>query len=144
MRKASSDLEQGIIRIRREPVTNPTNPLTSFIADDNDNQAWAVFFNAAYDLTDSLELSVAGRYDKDERTQYVDAAQGLYDGAGNITGPIGQPGAVNKATFDMFQPKVTLRYQPTDTATLYASWGKVSAAGSSTPMASALLPPVRA
>tara|TARA_R100001224_G_scaffold113894_1_gene101845 strand:+ start:3304 stop:5568 length:2265 start_codon:yes stop_codon:yes gene_type:complete len=119
-----SDLEQGIIRIRREPVTNPTNPLTSFIADDNDNQAWAVFFNAAYDLTDSLEISVAGRYDKDERTQYVDPAQGLYDGAGNVTGPIGQPGAVNKATFDMFQPKVTLRYQPTDTATLYASWGK--------------------
>ncbi|XAP79294.1 TonB-dependent receptor [Citromicrobium bathyomarinum] len=119
-----SDLEQGIIRIRREPFTNPTNPLTSFIADDNDNQAWAVFFNAAYDLTDSLELSVAGRYDKDERTQYVDPAQGLYDGAGNVTGPIGQPGAVNKATFDMFQPKVTLRYQPTDTATLYASWGK--------------------
>ncbi|WP_010408710.1 TonB-dependent receptor [Citromicrobium sp. JLT1363] len=119
-----SDLEQGIIRIRRAPVTNPSNPLTSFIADDNDNQAWAVFFNAAYDLTDSFEISVAGRYDKDERTQYVDPAQGLYDGAGNVTGPIGQPGAVNKATFDMFQPKVTLRYQPTDTATVYASWGK--------------------
>lgn len=119
-----SDLEQGIIRIRREPVTNPTNPLTSFIADDNHNQAWAAFFNAAYDLTDSLELSVAGRYDKDNRKQNVDPAQGLYDGAGNVTGPIGQPGAVNKATFDMFQPKVTLRYQPTDTATLYASWGK--------------------
>ena len=119
-----SDLEQGIIRIRREPVTNPTNPLTSFIADDNHNQAWAAFFNAAYDLTDSLELSAAGRYDKDNRKQNVDPAQGLYDGAGNVTGPIGQPGAVNKATFDMFQPKVTLRYQPTDTATLYASWGK--------------------
>ena len=119
-----NDLEQGIIRIRREPVTNPSNPLTSFIADDNDNQAWALFFNAAYDLTESLELSVAGRYDKDQRTQYVDPRQGLYDGAGNVTGPIGQPGAVNKATFDMFQPKVTLRYQPADMATLYATWGK--------------------
>lgn len=119
-----NDLEQGIIRIRRDPVTNPSNPLTSFIADDNDNEAWALFFNAAYDLTDSLELSVAGRYDKDKRVQNVDSAQGLYDGAGNVIADVGQPGATNRATFDLFQPKVTLRYQPSDAATLYASWGK--------------------
>jgi len=119
-----NDLEQGIVRIRREPVLNPSNPLTSFIADDNNNEAWALFFNAAYDLTNSLELSVAGRYDRDKRVQSVDSGQGLYDGAGNITTAIGQPGATNRATFDLFQPKVTLRYQPSDTATLFASWGK--------------------
>lgn len=119
-----NDLEQGIIRIRREPVFNPSNPLTSFIADDNNNEAWAMFFNAAYDLTDRLELSVAGRYDHDKRVQTVDPGQGLYDGAGNFTTAIGQPGATNRASFDLFQPKVTLRYQPSDTATLYASWGK--------------------
>ncbi len=119
-----SDLEQGFIRIRRQPVTNPSNPLTSFIADDNDNEAWALFFNVAYDLADSLELSVAGRYDKDKRVQNVDPAQGLYDGAGNVIAPVGQPGATNRATFDLFQPKVTLRYQPSNSATLYASWGK--------------------
>ncbi|WP_394730614.1 TonB-dependent receptor [Altererythrobacter sp. GH1-8] len=119
-----NDLEQGIIRIRREPVTNASNPLTSFIADDNDNKAWALFFNAAYDLTDTLELSFAGRYDKDKRVQNVDPDQGLYDGAGNVIAPVGIPGATNRATFDLFQPKVTLRYQPSDAATLYASWGK--------------------
>lgn len=119
-----NDLEQGLVRIRREPVTNASNPLTSFIADDNDNEAWALFFNAAYDLTDRLELSVAGRYDKDKRVQNVDPDQGAYDGAGNITAPVGQPGATNRATFDLFQPKITLRYQPSDAATIYASWGK--------------------
>lgn len=119
-----NDLEQGIVRIRREPVFNPSNPLTSFIADDNDNEAWALFFNAAYDITDQLELSVAGRYDRDERQQTVDPQQGDYDGAGNFTGATGAPGAVNTATFDLFQPKVTLRYQPSDMTTLYASWGK--------------------
>ena len=119
-----NDLEQGIIRIRREPVLNPSNPLTSFIADDNNNKAWAMFFNAAYDISDRLELSVAGRYDHDKRVQTVDPGQGLYDGAGNFTTAIGQPGATNRASFDLFQPKVTLRYQPSDTATLYASWGK--------------------
>ncbi|OAO03530.1 TonB-dependent receptor [Sphingomonadales bacterium EhC05] len=119
-----NDLEQGIVRIRREPVLNPTNPLTSFIADDNDNEAWALFFNAAYDITDKLELSVAGRYDRDKRVQNVDPNQGLYDGAGNVTAAIGQPGATNRATFDLFQPKVTLRYQPSNATTFYASWGK--------------------
>lgn len=119
-----NDLEQGIVRITREPVFNPSNPLTSFIADDNNNEAWALFFNAAYDLTDRLELSVAGRYDRDKRVQNVDPGQGAYDGAGNLTAPVGQPGATNRATFDLFQPKVTLRYQPSDSATIYASWGK--------------------
>tara|TARA_R110002124_G_scaffold91951_3_gene233826 strand:+ start:5676 stop:7940 length:2265 start_codon:yes stop_codon:yes gene_type:complete len=119
-----SDLEQGIIRITREPVFNPSNPLTSFIADDNNNEAWALFFNAAYDLTDRLELSVAGRYDRDKRVQNVDPGQGAYDGAGNFIAAVGQPGATNRATFDLFQPKVTLRYQPSDAATFYASWGK--------------------
>lgn len=119
-----NDLEQGFIRVRREPVFNPTSPITSFIADDNDNTAWALFFNAAYDITDKLELSVAGRYDRDKRVQNVDAAQGAYDGMGNLTAAVGQPGTTNRATFDLFQPKVTLRYQPIDTATLYASWGK--------------------
>lgn len=119
-----NDLEQGLIRIRREPVTNPSNPLTSFIADDNNNEAWALFFNAAYDITDALELSVAGRYDRDKRVQTVDPDQGLYDGAGNVIADVGVPGAINRATFDLFQPKVTLRYQPSDAATIYASWGK--------------------
>lgn len=119
-----NDLEQGIVRITREPVFNPSNPLTSFIADDNNNEAWALFFNAAYDLTDRLELSVAGRYDRDKRVQNVDPGQGAYDGAGNLTAAVGQPGATNRATFDLFQPKVTLRYQPSDSATIYASWGK--------------------
>ncbi len=118
-----ADLEQGIIRLQRDPVNNPTNPLTSFIADDNDNEAWALFFNAAYDITENLELAVAGRYDEDQRTQTVDPRQGVYDN-GVVTAPIGLPGAVNKATFDLFQPKVSLRYLASDNATIYASWGK--------------------
>ena len=118
-----ADLEQGLIRIRRQPVINPTNPLTSFIADDNDNRAWAMFANVAYDITDQLELSVAGRYDKDRRKQSVEPRQGNYVN-GVFSSPIGDPGAVNKASFDQFQPKVTLRYLPTDAVNLYATWGK--------------------
>lgn len=117
------DLEQGIIRIERDPVINTSNPLTSFIADDNDNTAWALFFNAAYDITDKFEVAFAGRYDEDKREQTVDARQGAYT-AGVLSAPIGSPGNVNTATFNLFQPKISLRYLASENVTFYASWGK--------------------
>ena len=108
---------------RRTFVFDPLAPQTSFIADDNDNTAWALFFNAAYDVTDRLEIAFAGRYDKDEREQTVDPAQGNYVG-GTFVSPTGVPGSVNTAEFDLFQPKVTARYTVADNLNLYASWGK--------------------
>lgn len=108
------DTGQGIIRIEREPTTDPRNPTNSFLADDNDNDAKAAFANVAFDITDQLELSAAVRYDREKRVQHVSPLQF----------PAGLPGAVNRATFDKWQPKVTLRWQPTDNTTLYATWGE--------------------
>ena len=109
-----TDTGQGIIRIEREPTTNPANPTTSFLADDNNNTATAYFGQLAYDINDQLELSLALRYDEEEREQKVSPLQF----------PAGQPGARNKETFDKLQPKITLRYQPTDKTNVYATWGE--------------------
>ena len=118
------DLENGLPTIStRTPVFDPLAPQTSFIADDNNNNAWALFFNAAYDVTDRLEVAFAGRYDRDEREQQVSAQQGAYVN-GVFAAPIGVPGSLNEAEFDLFQPKVTLRYAALDNLNLYASWGK--------------------
>lgn len=119
----SDDLEQGIVRVERNLFFDPTNPATSFIADSNDNEAWALFFNASYDVTDRLEVAFAGRYDDDSRTQNVDPDQGLY-ADGQLVGTVGTPGATNKADFNLFQPKATIRYNVTDDASVYASWGR--------------------
>jgi iron complex outermembrane receptor protein len=73
----------------------------------DDNRAWAVFGNASYDITDSLELSLGLRYDEDRRKQ-TDFILG---------------GAVSKATFDELQPKITLSWQATDEVLAYASYG---------------------
>ncbi|MBB4212346.1 iron complex outermembrane receptor protein [Rhodothalassium salexigens DSM 2132] len=117
------DREQGFTRIRREPVIDPTNPLLSFIADDNDNEAYAVFFSTAFDVTERLEIDFSGRYDREERDQVVDPDQGNFiDGTSQRD--IGQPGAVNQATFDLFQPKVSLRYAITDDVSAYASYAR--------------------
>lgn len=119
-----NDLENGLPTIsKRLPVFDPLAPQTSFIADDNNNEAWSLFFNTAYDVTDRLELAFAGRYDKDSREQQVSPLQGNYVN-GVFVSPTGVPGSLNKAEFDLFQPKVTARYAALDNLNLYASWGK--------------------
>ena len=108
------DTGNGIIRLERSPTTDPLNPTTSFLADDNDNTAKAVFGQLSFDIGDKFELSLAARYDKEDRVQHVSPLQF----------PAGSPGATNKASFDKFQPKVTLRYQPTENTNWYATWGQ--------------------
>ena len=120
-----NDLELGLLPVGRTPLLgNAINPTTSFLADDNDNTAFAVFFNIAYDISDQLELSVAGRYDEDERQQTVSPLNGFFDGTGALLGPAGSPGAVNEETFSRFQPKVSLSYRFNEDASVYGSWGQ--------------------
>ena len=117
------DLEQGIVEIRRTADFNASNPINSFFGDDNDNEAWALFANIDYAVTDRLELAFAGRYDEDKREQTVSAENGFYAN-GVLTGTAGNPGGVNAETFSEFQPKVTARYLVSDTASIYGSWGR--------------------
>jgi iron complex outermembrane receptor protein len=113
---------QGIVDIYRTPqFTNPANPTLSFFADDNHNKAWALFGNLAYDVTDKLEISVAGRYDKDTRRQFV-----LPNQTGAL--PVGctvanSAACIKRNSYDLFQPKVSLRYQVSDNFNLFGSWG---------------------
>ncbi|MEM7612052.1 MAG: TonB-dependent receptor [Pseudomonadota bacterium] len=108
------DTGAGIIRLEREPTTDPSNPTTSFLADDNENTSWAVFGSADISLNDQWDLTIAARYDEEERVQNVSPLQF----------PAGVPGARNEETFDMLQPKITLRYQPSDSQNWYLTWGK--------------------
>lgn len=108
------DTGNGIIRIEREPSTDPSNPTTSFLADDNDNTAKAGFGQLSFDITEQVELSAALRYDREKRVQRVSPLQF----------PAGSPGKRNEETFDKWQPKVTLRYQPSEYTNFYATWGR--------------------
>jgi iron complex outermembrane receptor protein len=119
------DLGAGIEEVTTSPILGGSiNPSSSFSADDNDNKAYAGFFNFSYDILEELELSIAGRYDKDKREQHVDEQQGTYTIDGEYSAAIGSPGTVNKAEFSSFQPKVSLRYLFDQNTALYGSWGK--------------------
>lgn len=108
-----ADLGLGITRIENEPrFADPVNPTLTFLADDNDNTATAIFGNVDFDLTDAVELSLALRYDRDEREQQVSALN-----------TAGAPGAVNERDYDHLQPKVSVRWLVTPGFNVYGSWG---------------------
>ena len=116
------DNNMGIVDVFREPqFSNPVNPTLSFLADDNTNNAWALFGNVAYDLTDKLELSFAGRYDKDSRRQSV-----LPDQTGTLPencSTTNVEACVKRTSYDLFQPKVSAKYEVSDNFNLFGSWG---------------------
>ena len=107
------DTGVGIVRVERRP-TGAGDPVTfSFLADDNDNTAFAVFGQLNYDVTDRFEASVALRFDQDERIQTTSQFH---------TG--GPPNERRKKTFDKLQPKFTLRYRISEHANLFGSYSE--------------------
>lgn len=73
--------------------------------ESNDNNAYAVYGNVDFDLTDSLTLSGALRYDRDDRRQRDVLS-----------------GAVRTASFSSVQPKVTLTYRFSPDQLVYATY----------------------
>lgn len=117
------------------------NPTDQLLWDDFDSDVFAVFGQLAYDLTDTVEASLALRYDREERevrslvptdarSTYIDfnPIDGFTGGdpinpalnpAINPTGVI----APADETFDEVQPKVSISWDVNDDWTLFGSWG---------------------
>jgi iron complex outermembrane receptor protein len=117
-----SDLGNGVFPVYRTPSTNALNPQVTFLADSQENFAWAVFADVTYQMTDALEVNVSVRYDEDEREQTTETPQAfLVDVLGNpIAGA--ETGQVRKKTFDEVQPKISLRYAVNDEVTVYGGY----------------------
>ncbi len=120
------DRGNGVFRVYKTPRTSlfvdPTDPSPqlSLLADDQDNFAWAVFGDIAYDFSDALEVSFSLRYDEDER-ENTTLTQPLYDPTGGIGITFGEK---RKETWDAWQPKLTVRYRFSDDLTGYAGYSR--------------------
>jgi iron complex outermembrane receptor protein len=119
------DRGEGVPKVYYEPIVDPANPVATntnvtFLADSQNNNAWAVFADASYEFTKQLELDVAIRYDRDERQNTTRTPTAFLPpvAVGAYTGE------VRKETFDATQPKFTLRYKPADHVTLYGGWSR--------------------
>ncbi len=120
------DRGNGVFPVFKTPrvslFVDPTDPSPqlSLLADEQENFAWAVFGEIAYDFTDTFEGSLSLRFDEDTR-ENTTLTQALYD----PTGGIGiTEGEVRKESWSELQPKVTLRYRPTDELTFYGGYSR--------------------
>jgi iron complex outermembrane receptor protein len=115
------DQGTGVVpEVKREPLPLFA-PQFTYLADEQNNFAWAVFGNVDVDLTDKLELSTSLRYDRDHRENTTRTP------AEFIPGPLvgtAFPGQVREHTWDDLQPKVTLRHKPTPASTLYIGYSR--------------------
>ncbi|ABQ68085.1 TonB-dependent receptor [Rhizorhabdus wittichii RW1] len=102
-----------------DPAT--ANQTRAYFEEHNNDKAYAAFAQANYDVTKTIELSAAIRYDTDHRRQ-TDPRPDIYrlDGLGRpITGP-----RTRKQNFDAWQPKFTINYRPLRTFSIYANYAK--------------------
>ena len=109
------DLGKGIARIEKTPLPNSTIiPTQTFLADDNDNSAAAVFLQFNYSIDSVQELSISGRYDIDKRQQ-TNRAPSSFDS---------NSGQVRETKFTKFQPKISYIYTGLDNLSLYGNYSE--------------------
>jgi iron complex outermembrane receptor protein len=116
------DTGNGVFPVFHTPSTNPLNPQATFLADKGDNFAWAVFANLTYDVTDQFHVDLGLRYDRDRRRNTTLTPTGFLP---NVPGfPQGATGQERRVTFDDWQPKITLTYEPSSSVTLYGGYSR--------------------
>jgi iron complex outermembrane recepter protein len=115
------DFGAGVYPVYRTPSTNPLNPQATFLADSQDQDAWALFADVAFEINDQLELDTAVRYDEDTRENTTDTPPVFLQ---QTLDPNAFTGQKRKNTWSETQPKVTLRFKPTPDTTLFGGWSR--------------------
>ncbi len=95
---------------------------------DVDTETWSVFGDFTYDLTDTISISVGGRYTNDKRTSRVLRRSYL----GGFSDLFGGDGAVfattsdfnGSATFKDFNPRASISWQPNPDNNLYFTYSQ--------------------
>jgi iron complex outermembrane receptor protein len=122
------DLGKGVFPVYHTPSTNADNPQYSFLADQQNNFAWAGFANLGYQFSDLIRLDASLRYDHDHRkntTETPDAWLSYINFIASLYGaPQSHEGDVRKRNFSAWQPKVTLTITPTKDVTLYGGYSR--------------------
>jgi iron complex outermembrane receptor protein len=103
---------------------------------DVDTESWAVFGDFTWQATDTLSLSVGGRYTSDERSSRV--LRTTYVGGTTFGGNTPTPIAVTSdfdgsREFTEFTPRASISWQPNDDQNLYFSYSEGFKGGSFDP-----------
>lgn len=114
-----------------QPYNGPDsiNPTEGLSHDRFDTEVYAIFGSLDYDLSDTLTLSGALRFDREEReaTNLVDPdARNQYLRGGDMPLNVGLdfgPLDDKSETYEQWQPKISLAYVPSDQWTFFGNWG---------------------
>lgn len=140
-------LDTGQGGVRQCYTTDPRFPTEGLGDDTATTNSYALFGSADYELMDDLTLALAMRYDiekrsnvnnvpVDARTRWVgNVLTGFPNGTATTPAnyflnpgldPAYNPSGVlapRRATFQHFQPKISISYKPVRNLTVYANWG---------------------
>jgi iron complex outermembrane recepter protein len=124
-----ADLGNGVTR-QLYNAPGSANPTTQLYNDAFTTDVYALFASVDADLSDRFNVSVAGRYDIEDRA-VASLVPAVFDpitggpinpGQRVVNGAV-QPIAPQSETFKQFQPKISLRYELSDDVNLYSNWG---------------------
>lgn len=116
------DTGNGVTAVFRTPSTNPRNPQLTFLADGQENFAWALFANAGYEFSDQFRVDASLRYDRDKREQTTLTPQNFLPVVPGV--PTARSGEVRNVVFDDWQPKITLTWEPSRDLTIYGGYSR--------------------
>jgi iron complex outermembrane recepter protein len=114
------DEGQGAFPVYEQPRLTGNNPSATFLADSQNNNAWAMFVDGTYDFSQQWQLDAAVRYDQDTRFNRTETPPAFLA----AVDPNARSGEVRSHTWDAVQPKGTLRFKPTDDLTIYGGWSR--------------------
>lgn len=102
--------------------------LTAQTLGDVDTKTWSVFGDFTYDLTDTISVSLGGRYTNDKRSSQVLRTTFL-GGFSDLFGGAGFPIAVTSdfegsRTFKDFNPRASISWQPNADHNLYFTYSQ--------------------
>ncbi|MDP5102669.1 MAG: TonB-dependent receptor, partial [Erythrobacter sp.] len=124
-----ADLGLGVTRqLFNAPGSD--NPTTQLYNDAFTTDVYALFASVDADLSDRFAVSLAGRYDIEDRSVsslvpavFDPITGGPINPGQQVVGGVVQPIADQAQTFRQFQPKISLRYELSDDINLYGNWG---------------------
>ena len=135
----SLNRDGGATPVRGLLQTSGPNRTDQLIYDQFDSSVYAVFGQLGYDLSDTIEASLALRYDVEERSVSslvpTDLTQSVIDlnfdgvfddplnpGLSSLLNPTGTI-ADKEETYKQLQPKVSFTWDTTDNMTLFGNYG---------------------
>ncbi len=100
-------------------------PLSDYLINDDtrfyrDKEAWAVFFEGTYDLTDRLSITLGGRYN--DETQDVSVFKYGFGGQAGGVVALDRADTKHSSSYSKFTPSASVSYKLADNTNVYASY----------------------